>query len=184
MDAKNVRAVGDRIEQLVREFGASPDPHMRERAEELVRLLMEFYGAGLARILEIAAAADGAEPGLPTRFAGDPLVASLLLLHDLHPLDAPARIQAALERVRPYLGPGCGGVTLLGVEDGIVRVRLEGSGNGAGSPTVAMKLAVERAVEEAAPEIARIEVEGVAALPPKSPLIQIQRQRPAGSPDG
>ena len=176
MDARNVRTVGDRIEALVREFEGSPDPRVRERAEELVRLLMELYGSGLARIVEIVAAAADAAPDLKQRLTEDPLVASLLLLHGLHPLDTPARIREALDRVRPHLGPGCGGVTLLGVEGGVVSVRLEGSGNGSGSPTVAMKHAVERAIEEAAPEVARIEVEGVAEPVPRSPLIQIQRR--------
>jgi Fe-S cluster biogenesis protein NfuA/nitrite reductase/ring-hydroxylating ferredoxin subunit len=175
VNAKNVRAVGDRIEDLVRELGSSPDPRVRERAEDLVRLLMELYGSGLARIVDIATAAQGAAPELLKRLTEDPLVASLLLLHDLHPLDAPARIQKALNKVRPYLGSHGGDVTLLGLEDGVVRLRLEGSCNGCGSSTVTMKLAVERAIEEAAPEVVRIEVEGVADPEPKSPLIQIQR---------
>jgi hypothetical protein len=52
----------------------------------------------------------------------DPLVESLLLLHGLHPLDVDARIQRALERVRPNLGSHAGGVRYLGVTDGVARV--------------------------------------------------------------
>ncbi|MGW2873796.1 hypothetical protein [Kitasatospora sp. NPDC001225] len=62
-----------------------------ERAgEQLVRDLMEFYGQGLARLV----------PALPPpaldRMLDDPVVAGLLLLHDLHPEDLPARIERAL----------------------------------------------------------------------------------------
>jgi Fe-S cluster biogenesis protein NfuA/nitrite reductase/ring-hydroxylating ferredoxin subunit len=166
--------VGDRIEALVLELGALEGPRAREHAEELVRLLMEFYGAGLARVLELADEARA--EGLLERLAADPLVASLLVLHGLHPEDAETRIGRALEGVRPYLGSHGGGVQFLGVVDGVARLRLEGSCDGCPSSLVTVKLAIERAIEEAAPEVVRVEVEGVKEPPPKSPLIQIQRK--------
>ena len=43
-----------RIEELVQEIEALPDAKTRETAAELVQLLMEFYGQGLARMLAIA----------------------------------------------------------------------------------------------------------------------------------
>jgi Fe-S cluster biogenesis protein NfuA/nitrite reductase/ring-hydroxylating ferredoxin subunit len=90
----------------------------------------------------------------------DDLVASLLVLHGLHPLNVEMRIARALDRVRPYLGSHGGDVKLLGVNEGVVHLRLEGSCHGCPSSTVTMKLAIERAIEEAAPEVVRIEVEG------------------------
>jgi Fe-S cluster biogenesis protein NfuA/nitrite reductase/ring-hydroxylating ferredoxin subunit len=157
---QNLRAVGDRIDGLLQEFGAVADPRIRAKAEELVRLLMELYGGALARILEIADEAVQTGESLVDRFAADDLVASLLILHGLHPLDVETRIVRALDRVRPYLGSHGGDVKLLGVTDGVVHLRLEGSCHGCPSSTVTMKLAVEKAIEEAAPEVARIEVEG------------------------
>ena len=94
----NVRAVGDCVEALVRELGAIADPRIREKGEELVQHLMELYGAGLSRILEIADESQDAD-GLFERFADDPLIASLLVLHGLHPLDTGTRIARALDRV-------------------------------------------------------------------------------------
>jgi len=93
-----------------------------------------------------------------------------LVVHDLHPLDLETRVARALERVRPYLGSHGGDVKLLGVEDGVVLLRLEGSCQGCPSSTVTMKLAIEKAIEEAAPEILRIEVEGVADPTDRSDL--------------
>ncbi len=122
-------------------------------AEELVRLLVGLYGDGLGRIVA-ALRADGA-PGaaMLDRLTDDPLVESLLLLHDLHPLDVDARIQRALDRVRPYLGSHAGGVQYLGVRDGVARLRLEGNCHGCPSSTVTVQLALQGAVQDAAPEV-------------------------------
>jgi Fe-S cluster biogenesis protein NfuA len=160
--AGNLRAVGDRIEALLAELRAINEPRARETAEELVRSLLELYGGGLARMMEIVYdSAAGAE--LFDRFAADDLVASLLLLHDLHPEDAESRILRALDGVRPYLGSHGGDVRFLGIDgDGVVRLRLEGSCHGCPSSSITMKLAIEKAIGEAAPEVTRIEVEGVA----------------------
>ena len=120
---------------------------------------MELYGSALARILEIVDDTGPADE-IYDRLAADDLVASLLVLHGLHPLNVETRIARALDRVRPYLGSHGGDVKLLGVNEGVVHLRLEGSCHGCPSSTVTMKLAIEKAIEEAAPEVARIEVEG------------------------
>ena len=109
------------------------------------------------------------------RLAEDPLVESLLLLHDLHPLDVDARIQRALDRVRPYLGSHAGGVEYLGVADGVARLRLEGSCHGCPSSTVTVQLAIQGAVQDAAPEVTEVVVEGMTA-PPGPQLLQIGRR--------
>lgn len=159
---KDLRAAGDRIEALLQELGAAADPRVRAKAEELVRLLMELYGSALARILETVDNTDSADAILD-RLATDDLVASLLVLHGLHPLNVETRIARALDRVRPYLGSHGGDVKLLGVNEGVVHLRLEGSCHSCPSSTVTMKLAIERAIEEAAPEVVRIEVEGASS---------------------
>jgi len=179
--AGNLRAVGERIEALLAELRTIADPRDRKIAEELVRSLLELYGGGLARMMEIVYDTTGGGE-LFDRFAGDDLVASLLLLHDLHPEDAESRILRALDGVRPYLGSHGGDVRLLGFEDGVVRLRLEGSCHGCPSSSITMKLAIEKAIGEAVPEAARIEVEGVAdpAAPPAvDSVVQIGRQCPS-----
>ena len=68
----------------------------------------------------------------------------------------------ALDQVRPYLGSHAGGVELLGVDAaGVVHLRLEGSCDGCPSSVQTVKLAIERAIEEAAPEVAGVEVENL-----------------------
>jgi Fe-S cluster biogenesis protein NfuA/nitrite reductase/ring-hydroxylating ferredoxin subunit len=63
--------------------------------------------------------------------------------------------------VRPYLESHGGDVSLVGVEEGVVRLRLSGSCNGCPSSTMTLKLAIEDAIQAAAPEIERVEAEGV-----------------------
>jgi len=150
-----LRAAGDRIEILMGELAAA-SPAVRGKAEELVRLLMQLYGAGLDRILSAVDDAGQAAAGpILAKLAADDLVASLLVLHDLHPLDLEARVARALDHVRPDLGSHGDDVELLGVADGVVRLRLAGK-----SSTAALRQVIEKAIQEAAPDIARIEVEG------------------------
>lgn len=172
-EVRNLREVGSRIERLLAELGADADPSVRDRAEELVRLLVDFYGAALARVVDLA------DQPLLERLADDELVASLLIVHDLHPLPTLARVEAALERVRPYLGSHAGGVQLRGIdEQGVVHLALEGTCNGCQSSTLTVKLSIERAIEEAAPEVTGVDVEGIAAEPqPAGRLLQIQPYR-------
>ncbi|HJW35794.1 MAG TPA: NifU family protein [Actinomycetes bacterium] len=172
-ETRDLRAVGARIEELLGQIRATGDPGTAELAEEVVRLVVELYGAGLERTVELAG------PQALDRLVEDELVASLLVLHDLHPKDTETRVVEALDQVRPYLGSHAGGVELLGVdpEAGVVRLRLEGSCDGCPSSTQTVKLAIERAIEQAAPEVTVVEVENLTTE--KEPqLLQIRTMRP------
>jgi len=148
------RTAGERIQTLL-DASSSGGAVARERAEQLVREVTDLYGAALLRMMEMALAAD---PGLADRFAADDLVASLLLVHGLHPHDVERRVSEALDSVRPYLGSHGGDVSLLGVADGVVRLQFQGSCKSCPSSSVTLELAVEDAVRAAAPEIESIEV--------------------------
>ena len=112
--------------------------------------------------------------------AADELVSSILILHDLHPLDLPTRVQAALDRVRPYLGSHGGDVEIIGIEGDVVRLRMAGSCSTCPSSTVTLNFAIEEAILKAAPEISRIEAENVEAGP-SAPLIQLQPRGVGGA---
>jgi Fe-S cluster biogenesis protein NfuA len=178
--ARDARAVGERVEALLAELRTRAGPQAGDAAEELVGCLVELYGAGLTAIVAILEADPDAGPRLLAALAGDPLVESLLLVHDLHPLDADARINRALERLRPQVGSHAGAIEYLGIDDqGVAGLRLTASGHGCGSSSSTVREAVEEAVAEAAPEVAGVHVEEVTA-PPEVPLLQIMR-RPAGA---
>ena len=178
--ARDARATGERVEALLAELRTRAGPQAGDAAEELVGCLVELYGAGLTAIVAILGADPDAGPRLLAALASDPLVESLLLVHDLHPLDADARIDRALEQVRAQLGSHAGVIEYLGIDDqGVAGLRLTTSGHGCGSSSSTVRQAVEDAVAKAAPEVAGVHVEEVAA-PPEVPLLQIMR-RPAGA---
>jgi Fe-S cluster biogenesis protein NfuA/nitrite reductase/ring-hydroxylating ferredoxin subunit len=173
--ARNARTVGDRIEELLDGLVSGPD---KDTAEELVSLLVEMYGTGLERVVGIVRESD---PALVRRLAEDDLVESLLLLHDLHPLDVDARVQRALDGVRPYLGSHAGGVEYLGIDaDGVAQLRLEGNCDGCPSSTLTVKMAIEGAIQDAAPEITGVSVEGVAEPTAPKTLLQVGMGPPPG----
>lgn len=151
----DVENAGEKVEELLAALRSGED---RELAEELVRVLMDLYGDGLARIVAVLREHDDA---LLATIAADGLVASLLVLHDLHPDDLDSRIRRALV---PF-----DAVEYLGVDDsGTVRLRLRG-----GCPSGTRTLA-ERAVLDAAPEVVSVE------LTTATPLLQIGMEPPPG----
>jgi Fe-S cluster biogenesis protein NfuA/nitrite reductase/ring-hydroxylating ferredoxin subunit len=156
--ALDLRSTGDRIEQLLCACD-SAGPVARERAEELLRLVVDLYGAGLERLLDIAHDAGALSDELLERLAADELVSGLLAVHGLHPYTVEDRIAQALDDVRPYLGSHGGDVELVDVtEDGVVRLRMLGSCDGCPSSAVTLQLAVEGAITAAAPEVTAVEV--------------------------
>ncbi len=173
-----VQQVSARVEELLQALKSGGFGGAAPAAEELVGLLVGLYGDGLAQIMTVLAEQGPAGAQMIFELADDPLVESLLLLHGLHPLDVDARIQRALDRVRPYLGSHAGGVQYLGVADGVARLRLEGSCHGCPSSTVTVQLAITGAVQDAAPEVNEVVVEGMTPPPAEPKLLQIGR-RPA-----
>ncbi|MEO7352499.1 MAG: NifU family protein [Marmoricola sp.] len=171
----DLRAIGERIDTLL-DASSSGGVVARERAEELVRLVTDLYGAGLERLLDILYDAGRLDEEAIGLLAADDLVASLLSVHGLHPHSLETRVEQALESVRPYLGSHGGDVELISVtEDGAVQLRLLGSCDGCPSSSVTLKLAVESAIESAAPEITVIDVETPTTEP--SGLIPVESLR-------
>jgi nitrite reductase/ring-hydroxylating ferredoxin subunit len=73
----------------------------------------------------------------------------------------------------------------VGVTDGVAQLRLEGSCHGCPSSTVTVRLAIEDAVKNAAPEVTEVAVEGMTEPPPPSPaLLQIGHRPDTDDPSG
>lgn len=169
------RATGERIDTLIT-ASAAGGVVARERSEELVRLVTDFYGAGLERLLDLVHEHGRLDDEILAALAADDLVASVLLVHGLHPYSVATRVENALESVRPYLGSHGGDVELLGITDeGAVRLRLLGSCDGCPSSSATLELAVQGAVEAAAPEITTIQVEAAegTAAEAAGPLVPV-----------
>ncbi|WP_371495175.1 hypothetical protein OG871_07320 [Kitasatospora sp. NBC_00374] len=169
MSAATGEAAGRRVEEILDRLSAAGDPKATASAEELVRVLMDFYGAGLARAVELlsAQAHDPERPaaGPLAELLDDQLVTGLLVLHDLHPEDVTARVERAVRQV-----PGAS-VAALDTAAGVLEVRLDGSGCGCSGSTDSAREAVAEVVAVFAPEITEVRP---APPGPKEPaLLQI-----------
>ena len=169
----------ERIEALIQEVTGLPDPHARSTVEELIQALLDMYGEGLSRMLELITQSEVSGNELIKIFTQDDLLSSLFLLHELHPEDIETRITKALVEVRPYLKSHGGNVELVKIDNGIAYLCLEGSCHGCPSSTITLKLAIEEAIYKAAPELIELQVEGVTEPPPRPgiPITFVQPRR-------
>jgi Fe-S cluster biogenesis protein NfuA/nitrite reductase/ring-hydroxylating ferredoxin subunit len=177
------------VDQLVRSLESGSDPATRAAAQELVGTLLELHAGALERILAAIERSGEAGPAIVEQLARDDMVSGVLLLHDLHPIDRPTRVLQALDKTRPYLQSHGGNVELVGVDDaGVVRLRMQGSCHGCPSSSMTLKLAIEQAIQEAAPDVTAIVVEGephaAPASPPGAGLVALEPVRRSPSPDG
>jgi len=139
-------------------------------AEDLVRQVADIYGSGLRRIMEILHDQGKLDDATVEALAADSLVSGLLVLHGLHPRSLEARVAAAVDRLRPYLGSNGLDVELEGTsQDGVVRLKLLRTQPGGPPASTPLKSEMEAAIKAAAPEVTALDV--------------AEGEKPAGSPD-
>lgn len=134
-----------RIEELVRQVEQIPDPESRECARKGMEAILELHGAGLERMMELVLEGGTSGEAAVRRFTNDSLVSSLLILHDLHPDDVETRIGEALRKMHAQ-------AELIGVFDGVARVRLSGESCG-------FKESVQAAIRAVAPDVTDVIIE-------------------------
>ncbi|MGI8559380.1 MAG: NifU family protein [Solirubrobacteraceae bacterium] len=152
----------DRVQELGERVDALQDAEARALANALSGAVMEMYGDGLARIVRVLDGAGDAGAAIREELAEDGAVSSLLLIHDLYPVSLEQRVIEALDTVRPYMESHGGNVELLGItEENVAQLRLEGSCSGCAASQATLELAIKQALDEHAPDLAGIDVEGV-----------------------
>jgi Fe-S cluster biogenesis protein NfuA len=67
------------------------------------------------------------------------------------------KVEKALEKVRPALQRDGGDVELVDVEDGVVKVRLQGACAGCAMSQMTLKMGIEQMLKEEIPEIKSVE---------------------------
>ncbi|MFF5447998.1 hypothetical protein [Streptomyces sp. NPDC012888] len=174
--ATTAEQAGRRVEDVLDRLARTGDTEACEAAEEVVRVLMEFYGSGLARILDLL----GRSAGPTAALLGDELVASLLNLHGLHPEALPDRIDRALAGLsQPASNAG------FDPDTGVLRLRLQpagSSGCGCSSTRESVRQAAADALSCFAPEVTSVELEPAGA--PEPPLLQIGNAPPRAGAGG
>ncbi len=144
-----------RIESALNQAGDANDD-CGAAIQSVVQDLLDYHRAAVTQMIELKRDADDGD--LLRRWADDELVASLLLLYDLHPDDLSTRVERALEQVRPYLKSHGGDVALVEIDDGVVRLQMKGSCHGCPSSAMTLKTKIDEAICAVAPDAVAIEV--------------------------
>jgi Fe-S cluster biogenesis protein NfuA/nitrite reductase/ring-hydroxylating ferredoxin subunit len=153
----------DQVQELQERLDNRGERSTVELADALVATIVQMYGAGLERIFSRLGSITKAGPELARELAEDPFLSTLLLIHDLHPVGLEQRVQGALDSVRPYMESHGGSVELLSVTGGVARIHLRGSCSDCAASAVTLELAIKQALEQAAPDLEGLEVEGMQA---------------------
>jgi Fe-S cluster biogenesis protein NfuA len=154
---EQVRQLGN----LVAQFDQLPDSSAKIAGKELVQLLMDVHGRGLERVMEIVFDSGNLAPGIIDKLGQDSIVGNLLLLYSLHPDGLEARVEKAVDRIRPRLRKLSCAIELKSIDEGTVRVRLATSARSCGSSTNDLRSIVEDGMYEFAPDVTSLEILGL-----------------------
>ncbi|HUB78903.1 MAG TPA: hypothetical protein VMB03_08915 [Bryobacteraceae bacterium] len=153
---QRIQKIGDLIGQL--------DSGERARSRELLASVMDLHGEALDRMLQRLREAGEAGNAVIAALAGDPVVASVLLLYGLHPLDFETRVHQAVERIRSSLRAYGVFAEVAGTAGGEVRIRLRGVDSSFTARTV--RSALEEELYAAAPDAASVTLLGLEKFAP------------------
>lgn len=162
-----------RIEETTRAIEASADAATREQVRDLARAILELHQAGLTRMLDLIRSAAQAGEEILDACAGDDLVRSMLLLHDLHPQRLEARLRLALAQLEPLLLEHGVTLRLIDAGDEMTRLAIHGA-----PLTAFLKNLVEGAILEAAPDVERIEFDN--SRPPQTISLPLLESKSGG----
>lgn len=158
----NLDAQMQQLDGLLQEIENSSDARAKNASRAVVALLLDLHKDGLTRLLDVV---DGAADAC----ANDPLLNSLLLLHDLHPTPLLERARSALAKCQ-----GVRAVDVVANEGGLVVVVVVDTVEGV-SPG-ALVSAAEDALVAAVPDAAAVRFTGSAAASAAG-LVTLSRKR-------
>jgi hypothetical protein len=160
-DAHRLDEQQRRIDELIAALSALDDTRAREIAQALLQVVLDLHASGLARLAEIIAEVEGRDGPIAARLTQDRLVSAILLLHGLHPVDLPGRVRRAVDGLHATLGSQGMRVELVDATEDAVRVRLTRVPSGHPVAAAELQDAIERAIFEQAPDVAKVEVDGL-----------------------
>jgi Fe-S cluster biogenesis protein NfuA/nitrite reductase/ring-hydroxylating ferredoxin subunit len=134
-----------------------------EAVAELDTLVRTLEREGDERALLLLELVDAIHrPALRLIAAGEldhPIARAMLAMYGLTALDDEELVEEALDEVRPYIESHGGEVELVGVEDGVVRVRLSGACVGCAGSAMTMKRGIEEMLRERYPDFREVVAE-------------------------
>lgn len=117
-------------------------------------------------------------PAIAQLAAGDPygpLAQALLTMYDLAEPDDALTVEEALDQVRPYIESHGGAVEVLGVDAGVVRLRMSGACDGCAASAMTLQRGIEAALRDGYPEFREVIAEQPEKIAPAGGgLLQIE----------
>jgi hypothetical protein len=145
-----------RLEELTAAIEGIADEKGREAARELLALLLDLHGRAFERLSAIVEASP-VRAALLEQIVEDRDVVAMLLLHGLHPQSVEERLRGVIAHMGAvWSGRGLH-VKLLSVGAGFAMVQLRR--NGRAEPTEQLRLEIESALTDAAPDLDDILIE-------------------------
>lgn len=159
MKPDEINEIAAHLNHLLEEVEARADPEVAATVAQLVDGLQRIHAEGLRRLVELLTE----EPELFGRALDEPVISNLFYLYDLAVVDAEERVREALESVRVMARSHGGEIELMGVEDGVVRLRVRWSHDSVARDEETLRDGIEWALRERLPGFRRVEVEGLDA---------------------
>ena len=158
----DLQARSAEMQEQMRRIETCSDPATRNAALALVRSVMDLHQSALERMLDMIEQTSAESARIVESFTQDPLIHSVLMLHDLHPHDLETRVTRALAHLQPKLERHKAEAKVTNIADGMVHVVLDVPPQHS-STAATLKSSIEQALTDAAPD-AQITVETTADL--------------------
>ena len=155
-EALTLEEIVGRVERLLDQVESYSDPTVRRTVFELLDLIDAMHREALTRL------AGGLNSvGFLEKAVDDPFVAHLLSVYGLlgDEEDPEPLVRDALTEILPYVHSHGGEIEVVGIDRGIVTVRMLGSCAGCPSSVVTLTQSFEKALRSRWPSLIRIEVE-------------------------
>jgi hypothetical protein len=163
-----------RLERLVGEIESCTEPGIRERLLGVLLVVLDFHRHGLAQLMQHLRQGGEAGGAVIDTLCKDDLVSSLLLLHDLHPMDLATRLRQAMDNAAAQWAKAGADVRLVSISPGGM-VQLKVVQNGRGSST--LRRSIEQVIYAAAPDAAGVNIEGLPERDNKSGFVPLSALR-------
>lgn len=155
IEADDVRRAIDMVDHITEELETAPVP-VRDRSLEMLAIVVDLHEAGLAQITGAIDDELRPPPDVLTTLGRDDLVASVLLIHGLHPEPIDIRLHRTLDELQRLSGP-VASVQLVELTDDGARLRIRADNPSDG---YRLRLNVERALAERVPDLASVTIDG------------------------
>lgn len=164
----------EQLNVLLESIERHPEMAVRDHVRALVYTLLDLHHGALQRIVEIISAQPDGEKTLQ-EFSGDKLVQAVLMVHELMPQTLETRVEIAIETAREQLKIYGADVEIVGLKNGVARLKLMGSASTANVSSSILKAEIEQAVHNVAPDLLDIEYEDlIAPVPQVQPVKLVQ----------